>query len=97
MNRIVIDQSKIHIREDLVLRGAPGFPRPLEWWQRSLPVWVTASEGIDGSLILEPNGKMANGCQLELTAKVLRGEMQAIRRYLADRQVLDFSDAIVEG
>jgi hypothetical protein len=97
MHRVVIDQTKIQIREDLVARGAAPFPRPLTWWNRTLPIWITASESVDGNLILEPNGKVADGRQLELTPTVLRGEMKAIRTYLDGRHTLDFSNAIVEA
>lgn len=97
MHRIVIDQAKVRVDEALVRRGAPPFPRSLEWWQRFLPIWITASEGVDGTLVLEPNGKVANGSQLTLTPVVLRREMKAIREYLAKLEVLDFSDALVEG
>ncbi|MFE1451939.1 hypothetical protein [Streptomyces olivaceoviridis] len=97
MHRIVIDQTKVRIDEQLIRRGATPFPRPLEWWQRTLPIWVTASEGIDGTVILEPNGKVANGRQRKLTPTVLRQEMKAIRSYLASRTHLDFSDALIEA
>lgn len=97
MRSIVIDQSKIRIDEKLATKGAAPFPRPLEWWDRTLPVWVTVSESVDGLLILEPNGKVADGRQLDLTPVQVRNDLKAIRQYLSSRRYLDFSDALVQG
>lgn len=93
MRGIVIDQTKIRIDADLVRRGAPPFPRPLTWWQRTVPVWVDVSETEDGRIVLTPNGKRADGYQYELTPAVIRREIKTIVRYLGDRRFLDFSDA----
>lgn len=91
---IVIDQSKIRIAEELVAKGASPFPRPLAWWQRTIPVWVDATETEDGRIILTPNGKVADGRQNELTPADIRRDLKAIQRYLDGRNYLDFSDAI---
>jgi hypothetical protein len=93
MDRIVIDQTKIRIDADLVRRGADPFPRPLAWWQRTVPIWVDVSETEDGQIVLAPNGKRADGYRYELTPSVVRREIKAIVRYLGDRPFLDFSDA----
>jgi hypothetical protein len=95
MDRIVIDQSKIRIDENLVRRGAAPFPRPLAWWQRTLPIWVDAAETEDGHIVLTPNGKVADGSQIDLTPGNVRSELKQIQRYLDGRNFLDFSDAIV--
>ena len=94
MDRIVIDQSKIRIDEDLVRRGAAPFPRPLSWWQRMVPIWVDAAETDGNRIVLTPSGKVADGSTFELTPATVRSELKAIRRYLDGREYLDFSDAI---
>ncbi|MGW2213292.1 hypothetical protein [Streptomyces sp. NPDC001781] len=94
MGRIIIDQTKIQISVDLVSRGAAPFPRPLAWWQQTLPIWVSAGELPGGRLSLTPNGKVADGRQLEMTPALIRRELKAIRRYLDSRRHLDFADAI---
>ncbi|WP_055566040.1 hypothetical protein [Streptomyces atriruber] len=94
MTGIVIDQSKIRIAEELVARGAPSFPRPLAWWQRTIPVWVDAAETEDGRIALTPNGKVADGRQEELSPADIRRDLKAIQRYLDGHHSLDFSDAI---
>lgn len=93
MDRIVIDQTKIRIDADLVRRGAPPFPRPLAWWQRTVPLWVDVSETEDGRIVMAPNGKRADGHRYELTPPVVRRELKQIVRYLGGRRFLDFSDA----
>ncbi|WP_086559935.1 hypothetical protein [Streptomyces africanus] len=93
MDRIIIDQAKIKVDENLVRRGAPPFPRPLTWWQRTVPIWVDVSEAEDGRIVLTPNGKRADGYQYELTPAVVHQEIKAIVKYLGDRRYLDFSDA----
>jgi hypothetical protein len=97
MDRIVIDQTKIRIDVDLVRQGAAPFPRPLAWWQRTVPVWVDASETEGSRIVLAPNGKTADGGQTELTPAVTRRYNKAIVRYLTGRRFLDFSDAIEAG
>jgi hypothetical protein len=94
MDRVIIDQSKIRIDENLVAKGAVPFPRPLAWWQRTTPVWVDVAEVDGGRIALIPNGKVADGRQEELTPAAIRQDLKAIRRYLAERHYLDFSDAI---
>jgi hypothetical protein len=94
MDRIVIDQSKIRIAEDLVTKGATPFPRPLAWWQKTLPIWIDAAEAEDGHIVLTPNGKVADGSEDELTSADVRRDLKAIRQYLGGRYYLDFSDAI---
>lgn len=41
---IIIDQDRI---------DAPDFPRSQEWWQRFVPIWVTATVRDDGAVLLE--------------------------------------------
>lgn len=94
MESVIIDQSKIRIDEGLVAKGAAPFPRPLAWWQRTIPVWVDAAETEDGRVVLTPNGKVADGRQEELTPADVRRDVKAIQRYLNGRNYLDFSDAI---
>ncbi|TGB13881.1 hypothetical protein [Streptomyces sp. MZ04] len=94
MDAIVINQSKIRIAQELVAKGAPPFPRPLAWWQRTVPVWVDAAEAEDGRIVLTPNGKFADGRQEELTRVGVRRDLKAIKRYLDRHYALDFSDAI---
>lgn len=93
MDAIVINQSKIRIAEGLVAKGAPPFPRPLAWWQRTVPVWVDAAETEEGRIILTPNGKCADGRQEELTSAGIRRDLKLIQRYLDGHYSLDFSDA----
>ena len=97
MDRIVIDQAKIRIDADLVRRGAPPFPRPLTWWQRTVPIWVDVSEAEDSRIVMTPNGKTADGRQTELTPAATRRYAKAIVKYLAGRRFLDFSDALEVG
>jgi len=97
MDRIVIDQAKIRIDANLVQRGAAPFPRPLAWWQRTLPVWATAEELDGGRIALSPSGMVADGRQLEMTPALVRRELKQIRKYLDGRRFLDFSDAIEAG
>ncbi|MGY5634192.1 hypothetical protein ACW7N6_38270 [Streptomyces sp. UC1A3] len=93
MRSIVIDQDRIHIDADLVRRGATPFPRPLTWWQRTVPVWIDVSETEGGQIVMKPNGRRADGHQDELTPAVVRQGIKAIVKYLGDRRYLDFSDA----
>ena len=94
MDRIIIDQAKIRIDADLVRRGAPPFPRPLTWWQKTTPVWMSVEELGEGRIALSPSGKVADGRQVELTTAAVRRYLKAIVKYLAGRTFLDFSDAI---
>lgn len=93
MTRIVIDQEAIRLDPDLVRRGATPFPRPLTWWQKTLPIWVDAAEDENGRIILTPNGRTADGRQMELTPARTRRYLKAIQNYLARRRFLDFTDA----
>ncbi|EFL29426.1 hypothetical protein SSOG_09140 [Streptomyces himastatinicus ATCC 53653] len=95
MHSIVLNQSKIRI--DASLKPKTGFPRPLDWWQRYVPIWVDASEDVLGNIVLKPNGKQANGRVREMTPVVRRREIRAIRKWMDDQVYLDFADAIVEA
>jgi hypothetical protein len=44
---LVIDQADIE---------APGFPRPQEWWDRFMPLWVAVDVQDDGTVLLDYNG-----------------------------------------
>jgi hypothetical protein len=46
---ITIDQAKI---------DAPKFPRSQEWWAGFAPVWIAAAVQPDGTVTLEPSGRM---------------------------------------
>lgn len=99
--RIVIDQTKIRVSDEIAARMKPGaeFPRSLDWWQRIVPCWITASEDADGHIVLAPNGHSAGGHVYELTPAVMRREMQYARAWLADwnRGHVDFTDALVNA
>lgn len=98
-DRIVIDQTKIRISDELAARMKPGaeFPRPLAWWQHIVPIWLTASEDTDGHIVLTPNGHRADGHVYDVTPTVARQEIRAARQWLAGRSHLDFTDAIVNA
>lgn len=90
MDRIVIDQSKIRIVTEKPVRPGAEFPRPLDWWQRYVPVWLDAS--VDGDLIvLEPNGWCANGTRRELTPADRRRHLATAERWLGSLLFLDFT------
>jgi len=97
MHRIVIDQSKIRIDEDLVRRGAPGFPRSMDWWKRNTPLWLDATEDEQGRIVLEPNGRQADGTVREVTPMLRRRHLQYARNWATSRAFLDLSDALVEA
>ncbi|WP_055694668.1 hypothetical protein [Streptomyces prasinopilosus] len=97
MHRIVIDQSKIRLDQDLARRGAPGFPRSLKWWQRNTPGFTDATILDDDRIALTINDKLPNGQRIELTPAIIRRRMNALRTALDNRMFLDFSDAIVEA
>ncbi|MFZ4150454.1 hypothetical protein [Streptomyces pseudogriseolus] len=92
---LVVDQLKIRIDEDLVRRGAPGFPRSLDWWKRNTPLWLDVAESEQGRIILEPNGRQANGTVREVTPALRRRHLQYVRNWAAGLIFLDLSDAIV--
>jgi hypothetical protein len=56
---------------------------------------VDAAETEDRHIVLTPNGKVADGSQIDLTPGKVRSELKQIQRYLDGRNFLDFSDAIV--
>ncbi|GHJ04719.1 hypothetical protein TPA0906_65840 [Streptomyces olivaceus] len=91
---LIIDQSKIRIDEGLIRRGAPGFPRSLDWWKRNTPLWLDATEDEQGRIILEPNGLQANGVTREVTPALRRRHLQYARSWAAGLTFLDLSDAI---
>ncbi|GFE20103.1 hypothetical protein [Streptomyces nigrescens] len=97
MDRIVIDQSKIRVDESIKAKMKPGseFPRPLSWWQMTIPCWLDASEGEYGRIVLTPNGRCADGRVVELAPVERRRDVKAAMQYLASRRFLDFSDAAV--
>jgi len=72
---IVIDQTLIE---------APDFPRPLEWWQRFTPCWITPSLDSEGRVVMEPNGLLPNGRRLEMTPTRRRKDLAQYRRMLAE-------------
>ncbi|MEV7491447.1 hypothetical protein AB0O08_11900 [Streptomyces anulatus] len=92
--RLVLDQSKIRIRADLVAKGAPPFPRPLAWWQRNVPCWLAVSLDADERIVLEPNGVRADGVVREVTPMLRRRELDAARKWLRGWSALDFTDAL---
>ena len=96
---IVIDQAKIRVSDDLATRMKPGseFPRPLTWWQRIVPCWITATENTDGNIVLAPNGQRADGHVYELTPAVLRCDIKRATDWLLgwNQGHVDFTDAIV--
>lgn len=49
---LVIDQADI---------TAPKFPRPLEWWRRFMPSWISVDVRDDGTVLLDydPAGSLA--------------------------------------
>ncbi|WP_327335872.1 hypothetical protein OG384_04360 [Streptomyces sp. NBC_01324] len=95
MNRIVLDQSKIRISEELVSRGAPSFPRSLAWWRRNVPGWLDVSLDGNGHVVLEPNGWRADGAVLEVTPALRRRRITAARAWVDNQTFLNFTDAIV--
>ncbi|GAA2680053.1 hypothetical protein GCM10010400_49280 [Streptomyces aculeolatus] len=95
MNRIVIDQTKIRISDEITVKPGSEFPRPLWWWQRWTPVWLDVSENADGHLVFEANGKRADGKVFEVTPQLRRNALRGARRWMADLRYLDFSDALV--
>ena len=92
---LVIDQSKIRIDDDLVQRGAPGFPHSLDWWKRYVPGWLNVAEDEQGRIVLEPNGHRADDVVLDVTPALRRRHLQYARNWMSDQIFLDFSDAIV--
>lgn len=97
MDRIVIDQTKVRIDECIKpkMKSGSEFPRPLSWWQMTIPCWLDASEGERGRIVLTPNGRCADGRVVELTSVERRRHVKAAMEYLASRRLLDFSDAVV--
>lgn len=94
-DRIVIDQTKIRIVGEL--RSGGEFPRPLDWWQNFVPVWLTASSGSGHQIVLEPNGRRADGHVRELSPVLRRRAVRDALRWLDGLLYLGTSDAIVTG
>ncbi|WP_432111392.1 hypothetical protein [Streptomyces sp. YPW6] len=92
--RLVLDQTKIRIRPDLVAKGAPPFPRPLTWWQRNAPCWLDVSLDNSGHVVLEPNGTRADGVVVEVTPARRRRDLAAVRNWLLGWNGLDVTDAL---
>ncbi|MGW0334312.1 hypothetical protein ACWD0J_20995 [Streptomyces sp. NPDC003011] len=94
MQKLVIDQSEVRLSERLAARGAPGFPRPLSWWQRYAPSWLDVTEDDHGRLVLEPNGHRADGIVLEVTTALRRRHLRYALNWIGDQIHLDFSSAV---
>jgi hypothetical protein len=94
---LVIDQTKVRIDDDLVRRGAPGFPRSVSWWERNTPLWLDVAEDDQGRIVLTSNGRRADGVVLAVTASLRRRRLQYAREWASNLVFLDLSDAIVEG
>ncbi|MEU0133372.1 hypothetical protein ABZ172_04925 [Streptomyces sp. NPDC006296] len=93
-DRIVLDQSKIRISEALDVKPGAEFPRTLAWWQRYVPLWLDASLDSDGHVVLEPNGRRADGSALDATPALRRRRMKAAERWMDNQIHLDFTNAI---
>jgi hypothetical protein len=76
---LIVDQTAIE---------APDFPRPLEWWQRYVPCWITPALDAQGRVVMEPSGLLANGRRLEVTAARRRRALAAYRRCLLENRYL---------
>jgi hypothetical protein len=83
--------------EDLARRGAPGFPRSLDWWKRNTPLWVDVAEDEQGRITLEPNGRQADGAVREVTPALRRRHLQYTRNWATSLVFLDLSDAMVNA
>lgn len=94
--RIVIDQTKIQIR-DLKVKPGSEFPRPLAWWQKFVPCWLTASEGPHGNIVLTPNGRRADGFVADLTPSKQRRDVKNGLRWLGGLLYIDCSNAVIEA
>lgn len=70
---LVIDQDDI---------TAPDFPRSQDWWDRWVPLWITATVRDDGTVTLDVNGKHANGTRDELTGAKLRRSRAVMAQWL---------------
>ncbi|MFF8590041.1 hypothetical protein ACF061_01135 [Streptomyces sp. NPDC015220] len=92
---IVIDQSKVRVVDELIQRGAPGFPRSLTWWRRNVPLWLDVTENEQGHIVLQPNGHQADGTVLEVTPALRRRHIRYAHDWVGSRVFLDLSDAIV--
>ena len=93
---LIVDQAKIRIDEDLVRRGAPSFPRSMDWWKRNTPLWLDVAEDDEGRILLEPNGRQADGAVHEVTPALRRRHLQYARNWATSLIFLDLSDAIVD-
>jgi hypothetical protein len=91
---LAIDQSEVRVSDELTARGAPGFPRPLAWWQRYVPIWLAVTEGEQGRLTLEPNGRRADGVVLEVTPALRRRHLRCALNRIAYQIHLDYSTAV---
>ncbi|WP_329131642.1 hypothetical protein OG552_10750 [Streptomyces sp. NBC_01476] len=97
-DRIVIDQAKIRISDEIAARIKPGseFPRSLAWWQRIVPCWLTATEDEGGHIVLTPSGRDAAGSVYELTPVITRREIRYGLDWLTrwNGNNVDFTDAL---
>jgi hypothetical protein len=92
---LIVDQARIRIDEDLVRRGAPGFPRSMDWWKRNTPLWLDVAVDGEGRIVLEPNGRQADGAVREVTPALRRRYLDYARNWATGLDFLDLSDAIV--
>ena len=97
MDRIVIDQHRICFRPEFAHRVRPDaqFPRSLEWWQRFVPLWLTASQDEGGRIVLVANGWTADGRVLPLTAVQRCRALRQALRWLAHLRAVDMIAAIL--
>ena len=92
-DRIVLDQSKIRIITTKTPKPGAEFPRPLAWWQRNVPGWLDVAIDGNGFVVLEPNGKRANGVVREVTPVLRRRYVKAAQTWMDGLVYLDFPDA----
>lgn len=97
MVEVVIAQSKIRIDSRVDVKPGSEFPRPLEWWQRYVPVWLDASEDVMGNIVLTPNGRIADGRRQEVTPALARRDARQALIWLSSQVYLDFTDALVQA
>ena len=92
-DHITLDQAKIRINPTLVVKSGAEFPRSLAWWQRYVPIWLDVSIDSDGHVVLEPNGKRADGAFFEVTPALRRRALRDARKWMANQIHLDFAEA----
>ncbi|WP_406325216.1 hypothetical protein [Streptomyces niveus] len=94
-DRIVLDQSKIRIITTKPIKPGAEFPRSITWWRRNVPLWLDVSLDDNGHVVLEPNGKRADGAVLDVTPALRRRRLDAARDWVARQIHFDFINAIV--